>query len=331
MDILPDSILINAIVLAGAFGVLAKGADWLVDGAVGVASKLHIPTLIIGIVLVGFGTTMPEFTVSVISALQGHSEIALGNAVGSVIVNVAVALALGIIVAPFALRIDRSMFVSLALVFFGAALLTFLLALDGRVGRVEGVILIAALAAYVTYLVVSEKRRKARRFEREVVEDVQSHDVEGRLSKFLLIFLGGLVAVIVASKFLVEAAVNIAERLDISKTIIGLTIVAIGTSLPEIATSVVASRKGHGELAFGDVMGANILNLLWIIGGASIARPIAVSRTEIFFMFPFMVGIVAAMFLLARVGYTLNRWKSAVLLGLYLIYSAATVLVFMAA
>ena len=211
------------------------------------------------------------------------------------------------------------------------ALLTFLLALDGRVGRVEGVILIAALAAYVTYLVVSEKRRKARRFEREVVEDVQSHDVEGRLSKFLLIFLGGLVAVIVASKFLVEAAVNIAERLDISKTIIGLTIVAIGTSLPEIATSVVASRKGHGELAFGDVMGANILNLLWIIGGASIARPIAVSRTEIFFMFPFMVGIVAAMFLLARVGYTLNRWKSAVLLGLYLIYSAATVLVFMAA
>jgi cation:H+ antiporter len=308
--------------------VLAKGADWLVDGAVGVASKLRVPTLIIGIVLVGFGTTMPEFTVSLISAVQRHSEIALGNAVGSVIVNVSIALALGVIVAPTVLRVERSMFLSIGLVFFGASVLAFVLALDGRIGRVEGLVLLAALAAYVFYLVVSERKRKARKFEQEVVEEVESHVLEGGLAKFVFVFLGGLVVVVVASKFLVEAAVNIAGRLGISKTIIGLTIVAIGTSLPEIATSVVASRKGHGELAFGDVMGANVLNLLWIIGGASVARPIIVTRAEIYFMFPFMVGIVAAMFLLARIGYTLNRWKSLVLVGLYLIYTAATILVF---
>ncbi len=329
MDILPDSVAVNIIVLVVAFAVLAKGADWLVDGAVGVAAKLRVPTLIIGIVLVAFGTTMPEFTVSVISAVQGHSEIALGNAVGSVIVNVAIALALGVIVASGPLRLDRSVFISIGIMFFGVSLLAFLLALDGRIGRFEGVVLLVVLAAYLAYLVISEKRRKARLFEQEVVEDVQSHVTEGRLLRFLLIFLGGLIAVIVASRFLVEAAVNIAERLGISTTIIGLTIIAIGTSLPEIATCIVASRKGHGDLAFGDVMGASILNLLWIIGGASVARPIAVSSREVYFMFPCMIGIVAAMFILARFGYTLNRWKSFVLIGLYVAYAAATILVFM--
>ena len=328
MSFLPESVIVNVIVLMVAFYALTKGADFLVDGAVGIAFKLNIPKVIIGIVLVSFGTTMPEFTVSLISAIEGHSEIALGNAVGSVIVNVAIALSLGVIFAPKPMHLDPSVYRSVGIIFFGVAVLTFGLALSGSIVRWEGAILIACLIIYLSYLILSEKKRQKRAFEQEAVEEVNEHQVEGRLRKFLLVFSVGLVIVIVSSRFLVESAINIAEYLKISETIIGLTVVAIGTSLPEVATCIVACRKGHADLAFGDIMGANILNLLWIVGGAALARPIFVSLNEIYFMFPFMLGIVGAMYLLTRFGYILNRWKSAILVALYIVYGVTTVLYF---
>ena len=331
MDFLPASIYINIAVLVVAFFVLSKGATFLVDGAVGVAARLMVPKVIIGIVLVGFGTTMPEFTVSLISAIQGHSEIALGNAVGSVIVNVAVALALGVLFAPVALKLDKSVFRTVGLIFFAAAALTLALALNGRIGRIEGAVLLCGLAGYLAYLLTTEKRKKNREFEREAVEEVEeveAHIAARSMAQHIGLFTCGLALVVVASKFLVEAAVNVAELLNISETIIGLTIVAIGTSLPEVATCIVASRKGHGDLAFGDIMGANILNLLWIIGGAALARPIVVTQGEILFMFPCMIGVVALMFLLARVRLELNRWKSLILVASYVAYALATIFVF---
>jgi cation:H+ antiporter len=328
MTILPETTWINVAVLVVSFYVLTKGADFLVDGSVGIAFKLNIPKVIIGIVLVGFGTTMPEFTVSVISAIQEHSEIALGNAVGSVIVNVAIALSLGVLLAPKILKIDRSVYRSVGLIFLAAAVVTFILAINGAINRLEGGVLLFLLVIYLTYLVVSEKRRKARNLEKEAIEELDGHELEGRFVKFLLLFVIGLAIVIVASRLLVESAVNIAERLSISETIIGLTIIAIGTSLPEVATAIVASRKGHGDLAFGDIMGANILNLLWIVGGASLARPIEVTQREIFYMFPCMLAVVAMMFFLARFGFMFNKWKSVVLIAMYVGYAVATVLVF---
>ena len=328
MSLLPQMMWVNVPVLIVSFYVLARGANLLVDGSVGIAYKLQIPKVIIGIVLVSFGTTMPEFTVSLISAIQKHSEIALGNAVGSVIVNVAVALALGVIFASKALKLDPSVFWSIGIVFFGSAVLAFILAANGVIGRLEGATLLVCLTAYLTYLLITEKKRKGRELEREAVADVDAHTVEGRLIKFAGVFGLGLIIVIVASRFLVESAVNIAEELDISETIIGLTIIAIGTSLPEVATSIVASRKGHGDLAFGDIMGANILNLLWIIGGASVARPIEVTQREILFMFPSMFCVVGMMYFLSRFGYTLNKWKSIFLVVLYIGYSAVTFVFF---
>ena len=328
MDILPSNVFVNFGVLVVAFYALSKGADFLVDGAVDIAEKLKIPKVIIGIVLVGFGTTMPEFTVSLISAIQGHSEIALGNAVGSVIVNVAVALALGVLVASVALKLDKSVFVTVGLVFAAAAAVAFVLSFNGIIGRLEGGVLLVLLAGYLTYLLVTEGRRKHRAFEREEVEQVEALEDSGPLLKHFGVFSVGLVMVVIASKFLVEAAVNIAEFLKISETIIGLTVVAIGTSLPEVATCVVASRKGHGDLAFGDIMGANILNLLWIVGAAALAQPIIVTQQEIFYMFPFMIGIVGLMYVLASLRLELNRWKAAVLVASYLAYATITVLVF---
>ena len=329
MNILPEATWVNVIALVVCFYVLAKGANFLVDGAVGIAYKLHIPKVIIGIVLVSFGTTMPEFTVSLISALQKHSEIALGNAVGSVIVNVAIALALGVLLSTKRLSLDPSVYKSIGLIFFATAVLTFGLAFDGRILRIEGGVLILLLIVYLTYLVISEKRRKIREYEREVAEELdEEHPVEGKLSKFIVLFAIGLGLVIISSRILVESAINIAERLSISETIIGLTIIAIGTSLPEVATAIIASRKGHGDLAFGDVMGANILNLLWIVGGASLASPILVTQNEIFFMFPFMVGIVGLMFILARFGYVITKWNSVILVVSYVAYVVTTIVVF---
>ena len=328
MNILPNNVFINLAVIAVAFYILSRGANFLVDGAVGVAEKLQVPKVIIGIVLVGFGTTTPEFTVSLISAIEGYSEIALGNAVGSVIVNVALALALGVLFAPIALKIERSVFLTIGIIFFGASALTFGLAFNGKIGRVEGAILVATLLCYLVYLIVTEKRKKDGLFEREAVEDVEAHLGTGSMAKYLGIFLVGLLLVIVSSRFLVEAAVNIAEFFKISETIIGLTVVAIGTSLPEIATAIVASRKGHGDLAFGDIMGANILNLLWIIGGAALASPMVVTKTEILFMFPCMFGVVGLMYILTLVDLELNKWKSGILVATYAGYATATVLLF---
>ena len=331
MTILPESLVVNLAVLAVAFVLLSKGADYLVNGSVGVAHRLNVPKVIIGIVLVSFGTTMPEFTVSVISAIQDHAEIALGNAVGSVIVNVGVALALGVLVSATVFDIDKSVYTSVGIVFFSVAILTFVLGLDGKITRIEGGILILGLVVYLSYLIVTEKRRKERDYEREAVEELEEHTTEGTLVKHIAVFVGGLAIVVISSRFLVESAVNVAQHFGVSETIIGLTIIAIGTSLPEVATCIVASRRGHGDLAFGDIMGANILNLLWIVGGAAVARPIIVTTREIFFMFPCMIGMVGTMFLLALHRHELAKWNAVVLMVLYAAYVVATVLVFFSA
>ncbi len=329
MVILPENLFVNFGVLVVAFFLLSKGADYLVGGSVGVAYKLKVPKVIIGIVLVSFGTTMPEFTVSIISAVQGHSEIALGNAVGSVIVNVGVALSLGVLFSRTVFTIERSVYKSVGITFFSIAALTFVLAFDGRIDRFEGGILLVGLAAHLAYLVVTEGRRRNRSFEREAVADVEERVPEGSLGKHLAVFGGGLAVVIVSSRFLVESAVNVAEFFGISETIIGLTVIAIGTSLPEVATCIVASRRGHGDLAFGDVMGANILNLLWIVGGSSVARPIVVTTREIYFMFPWMIGIVGTMFLLAFHRRRLTRRRVMVLIALYIVYAVTAVVMFL--
>lgn len=328
MGFLPDNLLVNIGVLVVAFVLLSKGADYLVNGSVGVAYRLRIPKVIIGIVLVSFGTTTPEFTVSVISALNGHAEIALGNAVGSVIVNVAIALALGVIVSRVVFRIDRAAYRSVGVAFALAAGVTFVLALDGTINRIEGGVLLAGLAAYLSYLVITESRRRKFGAGAESSDHTKGHIPEGSLLKHVLVFAGGLVVVIASSRLLVESAINIAQHFHVSETIIGLTVIAIGTSLPEVATCIVASRGGHGDLAFGDVMGANILNLLWIVGGASVAHPIVVSMREIYFMFPAMLGFVGLMFLLARSGYRLSKASGVLLVSLYVVYAVAAAFLF---
>ncbi|HUX21631.1 MAG TPA: calcium/sodium antiporter [Spirochaetia bacterium] len=328
MGFIPDNIFIHIAIVVVCFYILAKAADQLVEGAVGVAYSLNIPKIIVGIVLVGFMTTAPEFTVSMISAAQGAPEIALGNAVGSVIVDDALALALGIIVAPVAIAVDSRVLRTTGLFLIAIDLVAFLLSLDGTVGRGEGIVLLILLAGYLaTVVIVEMRRRRARRADDESMEADEFYK-PATLGRQLRRFVVGIVGVLVASEFLVNSAQFIARFLGIPPVVIGLTLVAIGTSIPEIATSIIAARKGHGDLAFGDILGADILNILWIVGASATVNPLSVGRKVTLFSFPAMIVVVGTMLLFARMGHRFQRWKGIVLIIMYLVYLTVTIVLF---
>lgn len=321
MHIIPDNILFHLLSLLVSFLILTKSADFLVDGAVGIASILKIPKMVIGIILVGFATTAPEFTVSLLSAVRGFPEIALGNALGSVIVDDALALALGIVVAPTAIRVEKKSLRWFGIFLISIDILSFLLSLNGIINRWEGLLLLSILVAYLLVVFyVERKKRKAGVIEVELNEELEGYTKSGGLLKQSLRFMIGVGGVVLASQFLIDSSVFIAGFFGASKALIGLTVVAIGTSLPEIATCITAARKGHGDLAFGDIIGADILNVLWIIGAASLANPIHVERSMILFAFPWMIFIVVTMLSFAWWGYKLQRWKGFVLIAIYFVY-----------
>ena len=326
MGLIPDNLIVHLLILAATFLVIYKAADFLVEGAVGIAYKLNVPKIVIGVVLVGFGTTAPEFTVSVLSAIRGFPEIALGNAVGSVIVDDTLALGLGIIAAPVAIRVERRSLRLFGLFLIGIDILAFVLSLNGIISRWEGLILLGILSVYLVYVVHTENRK--RKSAASVNEELADHIKPGGIGLQVFRFLIGLGGVILASEFLIDSAVFVAKYFGASEAVIGLTLVAIGTSIPEIVTCVVAGRRGHGDLALGDIIGADILNVLWIIGAASVANPIRVEKRVIFFAFPWMLGIVVLMLAFARWRDSLPRWKGFVLVGVYLLYITVSIIKF---
>ncbi len=328
MSFIPDSIIVHFIVLAVCFLVISKAANFLVDGAVGVAYLLRVPKIVIGVILVGFATTAPEFTVSVLSAVRGFPEIALGNAVGSVIVDDALALGLGIIVAPKAIQVEKRSLRLFGLFLIAIDLLAFMLSLNGVLNRWEGLVLLSVLAVYLFYIIHTENKK--RKVSPAVNEELAAHTKSGRIGLQLLRFFAGVAGVVLASEFLIDSSVFVAKYFGASEAVIGLTLVAIGTSIPEIVTCIVAARKGHGDLALGDIIGADILNILWIIGAASVANPIRVQQRVIFYAFPWMLGIVGLMLVFSRWRYTLQRWKGFVLIIVYLIYIIISIIRFYA-
>ena len=327
MHLIPDSLAVNILVIVGAFAILSYCAGFLVDGAVAIAHRLRVPKIIIGIVLVGFATTSPELTVSLLAALRGHPELALGNAIGSVIVDDAVALGLGIVVAPVAIGVDSKVLKTTGLFLAAVAVVSFVLAANGTVSRLEGIALLCLLVAYLVVVLVVEGRRRRTRTE-DSGGELEEYVKPGGLGVQVLRLAGGVAGIVVASELLVESATFVARVVGASEAIIGLTIIAVGTSLPEIATNIAASRRGHGDLGLGNILGADILNLLWIIGASALANPIRVERSIVFYSFPWMLLIVGTMLILCRIGYRLPRWKGMLLVGLYLVYLVMTVVVF---
>jgi cation:H+ antiporter len=331
MNILPEILWINFLVLAASFTVLAKSADFLVDGAVGIAVRFNLPKMFIGIVLVGFATTAPEFVVSLMSAIRGLPEIALGNAIGSVVADDAFALSLAIIAAPVAIVVDSKLLKTTGFFLVGIDIYAFILSMNGEINRLEGLSLVALLVVYMFAVFRTQKKSKQSRSAADLEKydhEVEEYNKEGTVGLQILRFAGGVAGVIIASEFLIDSSVNIAHHFGLSEVVIGLTIIAIGTSLPEIATCIVAAKKGHGDLALGDIIGADVLNILWIVGMASIANDITVDRSVIYFSFPAMIIVVVTMLLFSRMGLRLQKWKGIVLISMYVVYLILTFMLF---
>lgn len=258
--------LIQLVLLAVGFVLLVKGADWFVDGAASIAAKLGIPQLVIGLTIVAMGTSAPEAAVSLTAAFHGNADITVGNVVGSNIMNVLVILGLAALICPMKVA-KLTAFVDIP-VTFAISLLLLLLGLDGIISRLDAGILLVVFIGYLSYLFFMTKKGLISGESEEEVAKIQS------VPKALLFTAIGLALIIVGSSFAVDAASAIAKMLGLSERFIGLTIVALGTSLPELFTSVAAAMKKNPDMAIGNIVGSNIFNILFIVGLSGMVIPV---------------------------------------------------------
>ena len=268
--------ILSIVAIVVGFFLLVWSADRFVDGAVGVARFFGMSTFLIGMVIVGFGTSAPEMVVSILSAMNDTPQLALGNAYGSNIANIALILGVTALIAPVVVQkqaMSRDIPVLIAM-----TALTVLLLVDGNVSLIDGAVLLVAFVAIMGFNILSElkaKRKRRKSGGASDISEVEEIPAEGvSIGKAVLSLLVGLVLLIVSSRMLVWGAVYMAHALGVSDLLIGLTIVAVGTSLPELASSIAAARRGENDLAVGNVIGSNIFNTLVVVGLASVIAPI---------------------------------------------------------
>jgi cation:H+ antiporter len=313
---------VQVIMLVVGLVVLAAGAEALIRGAVRVARALGVSPFIVGFTVIGFGTSAPELVVSLSAALGGSSEIALGNVVGSNIANVGVVLGLAAVVAPLAAQM-RLLKVEVPLV-IGASLLLWALCWDGRVDRTDGVILLIGFAGLAVYMY-----RSARSEPPEVKEEIGLAAYEKmRVWVAVLLVVVGLCGLVGGAHLMVTAAVNLARAVGVSEWLIGLTVVAIGTSLPEMAAAVVGAVRGEADIVLGNVAGSNLFNLLLILGATATIQPMAVPPSALTVELPVMTGFAVLMMLVVANGLRVRRWEGALLLAAYagfVVWQIATV------
>ena len=262
------NIFIAIVLLVVGFVMLTKGADWFVDGSSALAFRLGIPQLVIGLTIVAMGTSAPEAAVSITSSLKGNEGITVGNVVGSNIMNILLILGIASVIVPLAVQKSTRMieipYMIAITVLFGVLGYT-----GEKVTRVEGGILWIAFLIYLGYLLWMAKKGK---------EDNEPDEKQKSLPVQLLMILVGLVCIVLGSRFVVDGATEIAEVIGISERIIGLTIVAFGTSLPELVTSIAAARRGNADIAIGNIVGSNVFNILFVAGTSALIRPVVFER-----------------------------------------------------
>ena len=303
-------LIIQIALLAVGFVMLVKGADWFVDGSSAVARRFGIPQLVIGLTIVAMGTRAPEAAVSITAALQGNAEITIGNIVGSNILNILIILGLSsllcnLAVAKSTIRVENPFMILITLVLL-------VLGLDGTISLFDGIILLVFFGIYLAYLFWMAKKGHE-----EVEEEAKSRS--------LLMDLGftviGLVLIVFGSNVTVDAATALALIFGVSERFIGLTIVALGTSLPELFTSVAAARKGNADIAIGNIVGSNIFNILFVVGLSGLIVPVPFIEG---FIIDTWVAIAAAVLLsvMCAVKGKLVRWHGVVMLAGYAAYFA---------
>ena len=309
--------------------LLVCGAEWLVKGASSIAAKLGVAPIVVGLTVVAFGTSAPELAVSVSGAISGNADVALGNVVGSNTFNILMILGLSAAVSGLSinqrlLRFDIPVLVLITVV-------VYLLALNGSVGRLEGVVLFVGVLVYIGWLLRGATKTESSEVQSEYQSAVD--EVEGSTFSMSLTFQIGLVVVglsllVVGSQLLVNSATEIASALGVSDLVIGLTVVAAGTSLPELATSVMAAIRGQRDIAVGNAVGSNIFNLLSVLGASAAisSNGISVNDEVIRLDYPVMLAATVLLLPICWNGFMVKRWEGAVLVAFYVAYVAYLVM-----
>lgn len=310
-----DMLKAIGILLVG-FVLLIKGADFFVEGSSAVAKKLRIPSIIVGLTIVAMGTSMPELAVSVTAALAGNNEIAVSNVVGSNVFNLMVVCGACALFAPLA--INKSTLKSDFPLSIGCAVLLLVMGVIGmEVGRIDGVILLVIFITYIAILVRQAlKARATNKVEKEASQE-GGKDIPVWLC--IIYIVGGIAAIKFGGDFVVDGASTIADKLGMSQTLIGLTVVAVGTSLPELVTSIVASRKNEVDMALGNVIGSNIFNILLILGTAGAITPMAFIKDNIVDIIV-LIAVSLLVYVFAWTKQKLEKKEGIIMLLIYFAY-----------
>jgi len=295
---------LDIILILGGFVALLIGGESLVKGAVATAQRLRIPPMVIGLTLVGFGTSTPELLTSIQAALDGAPGIAVGNVVGSNIANILLIVGVSALIAPIAVgkrgfRQDMGFMI-------GATVLFMAIAATGQLGRTSA---LALLFGLTLFLILSLRRTDAD------APEIDTPNLSVPIA--LLYFAGGLLITLLGARFLVKGAIGLAEDMGVSQAVIGLTIVAVGTSLPELVTSVLAARRGHSDVALGNIVGSNIFNIFGILGATAMVKPIPIPAEIVEYDNWVMLGASRVLIGACVTHWRISRREGAVMLGLY--------------
>jgi len=310
-------------------GLLILGAELLVRGASRLAAAVGISPLVIGLTVVAYGTSSPEMAVSVQSALAGQADIALGNVVGSNIFNVLFILGISALIVP--LIVAQQLIKLDVPLMIGVSVLMLLFALDGAINRWEGLVLFSGVIAY-TVFVIRQSRKENAAVQAEYQQEFGKEKIKPATGKFvplqIVYVVAGLGLLVLGARWLVNGAIAIAQSLGVSELVIGLTIVAAGTSLPEVATTIIASIRGERDIAVGNVVGSNIFNILSVLGLTALVAPngINVAPAALRFDIPVMLAVAVACLPIFITGNLIARWKGALFLGYYIAYTVYLIL-----
>ena len=291
--------------------LLVLGADSFVRGASGLAIRFGISPFVVGLVLVGLGTSAPELSVNLTAAFAGRYEIAIGNVVGSNIANIGLILGVSALIAPLAVN-ARLIRIEVPLV-IAVSVGLWLLSLDGLIGRIDAVILLIGLAGLLV-LIARDSKLESTQVQDELTEAAST---QSGLKLNLIRLAAGLAMLLYGSQQMVDAAVNLATLWGMSELMIGLTIVAIGTSLPELAASAMAAWRGHSDIALGNVVGSNLFNILLILGATAAIHPLSVGHSSLRIDLPLMIGFALLLYPIARSGRVVSRNEAVLLLAAY--------------
>ena len=313
--------MLIALFIVSGLLLLFFGGDILVNGAVNIAKHFGWSELLIGIVLVGFGTSTPELMTSILATFDGQPGIALGNIVGSNTANILLILGVSSLIYPIAC--DKKTFFRDGGFMVGAALLCLGVCLYGSMNFMAGLFCVIGLGCYIGYCIATEIRA-VKAHDHKVMEEDEPLEKTGLL-KDIGLFVVGLIMTFIGARLLVDGAIDVARIFNVSETIIGLTIVAIGTSLPELVASGMAALKKNTDIAFGNIIGSNIYNILGVLGVTAILHPFNVPEQIMNFDIWVMITATALLMGFAAQGWTLSRWKGAVFLGAYIVYTLALI------